>query len=417
MQEISKETARRFVLGQQGLWPGRRFQGRDGVAQAIRASEAIQIDTINVVARNHDLTLWSRVVDYRPEWLNFWLYEDRRFFEYGGILYIYPLDEWPYRRAIMSRGSNWRSRIKHEHSQAIELVRNKITQDGPLASRDFKDRERVKGGFNTVKDTSHALEYLWISGELMVHSRRGFDRVFDLTERLHPGESEPPVAISDEEADLFFRAKALRDVSLATPAAFSRRFVNILRHHLSTTECAVLLARMAAEGKIGEVKIEGLKEIYYYPAEAAGELAELVAGRIPATWQPVDTDTLHEVNLLAPLDNVIWDRIRLKSLFDYDYVWEVYKPQPLRRWGYYTMPVLYGDRLVARLDPKLDRKTGRLSLQGFWLDDETLAEDAAFAQALANGLHNFARFHQAKEIDTSVVTYPVLQAALATDKN
>ena len=417
MQEISKETARRFVLGQQGLWPGRRFQGRDGVAQAIRASEAIQIDTINVVARNHDLTLWSRVVDYRPEWLNFWLYEDRRFFEYGGILYIYPLDEWPYWRAIMSRGSNWRSRIKHEHSQAIELVRNKITQDGPLASRDFKDRERVKGGFNTVKDTSHALEYLWISGELMVHSRRGFDRVFDLTERLHPGESEPPVAISDEEADLFFRAKALRDVSLATPAAFSRRFVNILRHHLSTTECAVLLARMAAEGKIGEVKIEGLKEIYYYPAEAAGELAELVAGRIPATWQPVDTDTLHEVNLLAPLDNVIWDRIRLKSLFDYDYVWEVYKPQPLRRWGYYTMPVLYGDRLVARLDPKLDRKTGRLSLQGFWLDDETLAEDAAFAQALANGLHNFARFHQAKEIDTSVVTYPVLQAALATDKN
>ncbi len=417
MQEISKETARRFVLGQQGLWPGRRFQGREGVAQAIRASETIQIDTINVVARNHDLTLWSRVVDYRPEWLNFWLYEDRRFFEYGGILYIYPLDEWPYRRTIMSRGSNWRSRTQREHSQAIEFVRNKITQDGPLASRDFKDRERVKGGFNTVKDTSHALEYLWISGELMVHSRRGFDRVFDLSERLHPGESEPLVAISDEEADLFFRAKALRDVSLATPAAFSRRFVNILRHHLSPTECAVLLTRMAAEGKIGQVKIEGLKEIYYYPAEAGGELAELVAGRIPAAWQPVDTDTLHEVNLLAPLDNVIWDRIRLKSLFDYDYIWEVYKPQPLRRWGYYTMPVLYGDRLVARLDPKLDRKTGRLSLQGFWLDDETLAEDAAFALALSNGLHNFARFHQAKEIDTSVVTYPVLQAALATVKN
>ena len=413
MQEISKETARRFVLGRQGLWPGRRWQGRDGVERAVRASEVVQVDTISVVARNHDLALWSRVLDYKEEWLNYWLYQERRFFEYGRVLFIYPLDEWPYWRTIMRRKTSWSRIDRHELPELIEMVRAKIAGEGPLSSRDFKRRDRVSGGFNTVKDTSHALDYLWISGDLMVHSRRGFDRVYDLTEKLHPGEFEPVKPVSDEETDYFLAGKVLRDLALATPSALARRAVIMLRRKVSPTECAALLARLEKEGKAHRVKIEGLKEAYFYPAVAAGQMADLIEGRTPPEWRPLETDTRQEVNLLAPLDNVLWDRIRLKSLFDYDYAWEVYKPQPVRRWGYYTLPVLYGDRLVARLDPKLDRRTGRLTLQGFWLDDESLAEDAAFAKALAAGLRRFALFHRATEMNASVVNYPVLQAALS----
>jgi uncharacterized protein YcaQ len=403
MQEISKQTARRFVLGQQGIWPGRRWQGHAGVEEAIRTIQAVQIDTISVVARNHDLTLWSRVAGYRPEWLETLLYQERRFFEYGGVLFIYPLAEWPYWQTIMSRDSRWRSRIKTELPHIIELVKTKIALDGPLASRDFKDRERVPGGFNTVKDTTHALDYLWITGELMVHSRRGFDRVYELTERLQPAALDQAGPVSMEEAEYFFAVKALRDLALATPAALARRVTNMLHRRASPTECAAWLVRMLQDGLVWQIKIEGLKDTYYYPAEAAGYLAQLENGKIPESYQTVGPDTLHEVNFLAPLDNVTWDRLRLKSLFAYDYVWEVYKPQSIRRWGYYTLPVLYGDRLVARIDPKLDRRTGKLTIQGFWLDDETLAGDDKFASALDCGLRNFARFHQATELDASVV--------------
>lgn len=411
-ETISKEVARRLVLGRQGLWPGRRWQGREGVEQAIRTSQLIQVDTISVVARNHDLALWSRVLDYREEWLNYWLYQERRFFEYGRVLMIYPLDEWPYWRTVMERKNRWSRLDKHDLPELVEIVRAQVAETGPMSSRDFKDRDRVSGGFNTVKDTTHALDHLWITGEFMVHSRRGFDRVYDLTEKLHPGEHAPDPLPSDATTDAFILEKVLRELSLATPSALARRGVIMLRRHLTPTECAAFLARLEGEGKAFKVKIEGLKETYYYPAEATPELDDLLKGEIPDGWKPLETDTRQEVNLLAPLDNVLWDRTRLKSLFDYDYVWEVYKPQPIRRWGYYTMPVLYGDKLVARLDPKLDRKTKKLTLGGFWLDDETLAEDIAFGEALAAGLARFARFHRATEVDTAVVAYPVLQGIL-----
>lgn len=314
----------------------------------------------------------------------------------------------------MQRNTRWSRIDKHDLPELVEMVRAKVAEAGPLSSRDFKERNRVSGGFNTVKDTSHALDHLWITGEFMVHSRRGFDRVYDLTEKLHPGDHAPEPPVSDTVTDTFLLDKVLRELSLATPSALARRAVIMLRRHLTPTESAGFLARREQEGKAFKVKIEGLKDQFYYPAEAAPQLAELMKGKIPVGWEPLEADTCQEVNLLAPLDNVIWDRNRLKSLFDFDYAWEVYKPQPTRRWGYYTMPVLYGDRLVARLDPKLDRKTGRLTLQGFWLDDQSLAEDAVFGGALAAGLARFARFHRAGEVDPTVVAYPVLREALRT---
>lgn len=413
MQEISKETARRLVLGRQGLWPGRRWQGRDDVEQALRAAEVVQVDTISVVARNHDLALWSRVTDYREEWLNHWLYRERRFFEYGRVLLIYPLDEWPYWRTVMRRKTNWSRIDRHDLPELVKMVRERVEREGPLSSRDFKDREKVSGGYNTVKDTSHALDHLWITGELMVHSRRGFDRVYDLTGRLHPGEVEPATPISDTATDDFLIGKILRDLVLATPSALSRRAVIMLRRMVSPTDCKLWLNRMESEGRAFPVKIEGIKETYYYPADVQDALKDLLIGKTPAGWQPLETDTTQEVNFVAPLDNVTWDRKRLKSLFDYDYTWEVYKPQPLRRWGYYTLPILYGDKFVARLDPKLDRKSGTLTLQGFWLDDPDLAENAAFGKALATGLRRFADFLGAKETDTAAITAPVLQTALS----
>jgi uncharacterized protein YcaQ len=130
-------------------------------------------------------------------------------------------------------------------------------------------------------------------------------------------------------------------------------------------------------------------------------LSELEAGRIPKAWKPLGPSTEEEVTLLAPLE-MVSARGRSKKVFDFEYLWEVYKPVHQRRWGYYTLPILYGDDLVARLDPKLDRKTNTLHILGFWLEDDT-SKDEAFANAFGRGLARFAKFVNAQRVEMDAV--------------
>ena len=392
---ISKRTARRYVLGRQGLWPGHRWAGQAGVADAIAQSEAIQVDTINIVARSHDLALWSRVHDYKPADLNHLVYNERQFFDYGSILMLYPALEFPHWQAIMA---GWQVRLADyaEANQPLfEHVRQELTTRGPLGSRDFANRERIPGGFRTVKDTGKALYYMWLSGEIMTHSRRGFERIYDFQHRVLPtgAASDMPTA------EHFLYLKALRDCGLATSTAWDKRAA-IMRHRSTNTKAAVqILEQLVAQGEVAKVSVVGHTQAYYLPQADLALLNLLESGQVPPQWQPVDgLTTLEQVNILAPLDNVIWDRGRVKSLFDFDYVWEVYKPVHLRRWGYYTMPILYGDELVGRLSPKLERKTSKLIIEGLWLEQPTLASDPAFQAAFKAGLQAFAAFHAATEI-------------------
>src|SRR5579884_13781 len=338
-QTITRQTARRYVLGRQGLWPGRRWAGKEGTARALRQAEAVQIDTINVVARSHDLALWSRVVDYRPEYLDSLLYQERAFFDYGGILMIYPMSELPYWQTIMRRHQDrWAhhaARIQNVH----DYVRQEIRTRGPLDSRDFIRRQRVPGGFHTVKDTAQALYHLWRSGELMTHSRRGFDRVFDFTENI-AGRLLSEEAPTEADAERFFALKAMRDLALAAPAEWARRASVLLHRSIRAQEARSLLIKLTEEGELAAVTVEGRPETCYLPAADLPTLEALERGDLPDDWQPCGATTWAEVNFLAPLDNVIWDRKRTQTLLGFDYVWEVYKPAHQRRWGYYTLPIL-----------------------------------------------------------------------------
>lgn len=395
---LSPEAARRYVLGRQGLWPGRRWAGKAGADAAIRQMEAVQVDTISVVARNHDLVLWSRVADYRPADLDALLYQDRAFFDYGGVLMIYPAAELPYWRAIM----RWWTTHRQAHAPDVALldrVREELRARGPLGNRDFAaEGPATAQRWRSGKATGQALYYLWRTGELMTHSRRGFDRVYDFHHNVAP----PPDGAAPPETDLttavrYFAGKTLRDLGLATRAEWTRRSAIALAARVSPVAAGArgALAALVEAGEAAPVRVAGLKEPRYAPAADLPLLAELAEGRTPACWQPLATTTDDEVTFLAPLDNVIWDRARTRALFDFEYIWEVYKPAPQRRWGYYTMPILYGDRLVGRLNPKLDRRAGVLTIDGFWLEDAAPTQDEAFVAALARGLARFARFHDA----------------------
>lgn len=407
---ISKTTARRFVLGRQGLWPGRRWAGQEGTAEALRAVEAVQMDPLNVVARSHDIVLWGRVLDYRPEHLDRLLYQERAFFDYGGGLFIYPLSELPFWRLPMRRReqeARWAT-FAAAHQALLDEVRAELRARGPLGNRDFTGHARVSS-YRGRKDTALALYYLWLTGELMIHHRRGFERVYDFRDRVAPPDVN--YVAPDEEAEHFFARKVVAFIGLISERGWANGFSGFIERRVSRAEARQWLALLTRQGAVAPVRVEGSKDPWYVLGDDLPLLSALEAGDVPAPWRPRATTAGEEVVFLAPLD-IVSTRGRARWLFDFEYIWEVYKPAAARRWGYYTLPILYGDRLVARLDPKLDRATATLRIEGFWLEDHAPADDPAFVAALAGGFVRFATFLNVRRVNIGAVGPPGLRARL-----
>ena len=406
MLTIDIQTARRFVLGKQGLWPGRRERGTDGVERAMRAMEYLQLDPLQIVARSQDIKLYGRVLDYLPGGWEDASYGQRGFFDWGGWLAARPMDELPHWRVVMRRERDGDGRIAamgREHAGAIEEMRGILRERGTVSNRDFKMATRTRTeSYRGRKDSALALYYLWRTGDVMTHHRERFERVYALTEAVAPAHLICESA--DEDADRFVIAKEVRFSGLARLSRVSDSFLR----GVPFERAKQLREAMLAEGTLIEVKIEGGKETYVALGTDAGTLAELSAGRVPPEWTPLETTTTEEAVFLAPLDQVS-ARGRAKVLFGFDYVWEVYKPESLRKFGYYVLPILWGDRLVGRFDSKLDRTTNTFVILGFWLEDDALGDSPDFAEALARGFARFTAFLGAEKIDASAIRQPLLR--------
>lgn len=400
--ELPKAVARRYLLGRGGLWPGRRWAGKEGAAEAVRALGAVQIDPLNPCGRNHDLTLWSRVAGFEMAHLDELWHSDRAFFDYGELLFLYPIEELPYWRLHMRRAaasSRWAA-IAKRHAEQIEHVRAELRARGPLGNRDFDGTARVNS-YRGSKDTGLALYYLWLTGELMTHSRRNFQRRFGFREEIAPSLAQE---VSEAEAEAYFARKALTRIGLATPTTWGNSYAFAIARRPDRAEARHTLDALLENGFAARVAVEGIKEPFLAPASDLPRLLALSRGETPDDWTVADGTTAEETTFLAPLDTVIHNRARAEAIFDFEYRWEVYVPEAKRRWGYYTLPVLYGDRLVGRIDPKMERRSGTLVINGFWLEDESLTEDDAFVSALGRGLARFARFNSARPVDCTTTT-------------
>lgn len=231
----------------------------------------------------------------------------------------------------------------------------------------------------------------------MTHHRARFERVYAQAERVAP--AHLLTEASEADADAFFLKKLLAFYGLHPLTALG----DLLKRPVSAAELRQRRAALLQQGEIVAVRVEGWHTPHYAHASDAPLLAALQDGAIPPAWQPHDTTTQDEVTLLAPLDPVS-ARGRAKRLFDFDYVWEVYKPAAQRRWGYYTLPVLWDDRLVARMDAKLARATRTLVIHGWWSEEAALNTRAAFVEALARGLVRLMHFLDAVRLETPGVT-------------
>ena len=236
----------------------------------------------------------------------------------------------------------------------------------------------------------------------MTHHRERFERVYALTERVAPAQL---IRESDEaEADRFLITK---EVSFSGLSRLNRVADAVLRG-VPVGQAQQICATMVADGDLITVQVAGWKQLHYALGSDAALLHEVSAGRVPNAWAALETTTMDEVVFLAPLDPVS-ARGRAKVVFGFDYVWEVYKPAHQRRFGYYTLPVLWSDRLVARFDSKLDRTTNTFVILGLWLEDDALGTDAAFAEALARGFARFVQFLGARTLDTTTIGQPLLR--------
>jgi uncharacterized protein YcaQ len=245
-------------------------------------------------------------------------------------------------------------------------------------------------------------------GDVMITQRKGFDRIYDLRERVAPKEFDHEVA--EKESEDFFARKVIAFHGIMREKRWKSGWADYIEREVTPKEEKQKLAQLQAEGVAVVLQVEDSKENWLTLAENVPLLEELEAGRIPKAWTPLDTTTHEEVTFLAPLE-IVSARGRAKQVFDFEYIWEVYKPAQQRRWGYYTLPILYGDDLVARLDPKLDRKTNTLHILGFWLEDDA-PHDEDFACALAKGIRRFADMTGAAKIDLSGIKTKKLKQAL-----
>ena len=415
IREVSAAVARRFLVLRHLLAPPRSLPPKpESVLRVVDRLGSLQFDPLEVAGRNHDLVLLARIRGYRREWTDHWLYEDRRLYEtYNKSLNLVPVAELPMYRYIWDR-----MRMRHEagafdeHAPLVEELLTRIRDQGSLLPRDVGPREAIDWYWRPTNQVRAILEGLAEVGTIGIARREGNLRVYDLAERLF----DPAVLAErrDEEEQQRHRLLArYRGNGLLGASGNQELWVGGTGY---SADRAARRAVLIDEGRLVPVAVEGFKGERFVVAEDIQYLEqagrEVAAARPPGGWEPA-------VTFLAPLDPLCWDRDLLRRLFGFDYVWEVYVPEAKRRWGYYVLPLLFGDRLVGRIEPRLERRAGTLKVVGLWWEPgfDPLAAPGFIAQ-LAATLVAHRDFADLERIELPRVTRPrglavALRAAIA----
>ncbi|MFQ5921740.1 MAG: DNA glycosylase AlkZ-like family protein, partial [Anaerolineales bacterium] len=353
--------ARRFLLAHHSLWPPRKLKGKEGVIEFIRRVGAIQFDPINVVGRNPDLVLQSRIRGYRAELLHQLLYEDRQLLDgWDKVASIYRTTDWPYFMRHRDRMRSQYGQPSNPPMKIAEELIQAIREDGPKSSIDFKGGESIEWSWGQNTSLPRAcLEILYAMGELVVYDRVGTRRIFELSERALREDviSAADPNESNEEYQDWHVLRRIGGLGIANPAAGDWW---LGMHEIKTAQRLATVSRLVDRGQLTVVEIKDVPNRSFYIRTANLPTLERVKRARPPKRQAA---------VIGALDNLMWDRNMLRWLFDFDYVWEVYKPVAQRRYGYYVLPVIYGDRFVARMDPAFDRERRELTINDWWWED------------------------------------------------
>ncbi len=360
------------------------FSKNKNVYGVVRKLQAIQYDPLNVVGRNPDLVLQSRIRNYRPEMLQKELYQRRTLVDgFDKMLCIYPFEDYPY-LARLRRTTVWWYRENPEIMQAFDRVRVIIREKGAVSSDDIGMEQKVAWPWGATRLSRAALESMWMTGELAIHHKEGARRYYDFAEKHYAKEilltNDP-----NETDEAYFKWQTLRRI----------RAVGMLREgpsdaflgveNFKAAERKRAFEALLQEEKIVKIRVEG--DAYYIPSENLPLLD---------STNPVSS----AARAIAPLDNLMWDRKLIKRIFDFDYTWEVYTPKEKRRYGYYVLPVFYKDRFIARFEPEPYRG-GKLVIKAWWWEENIKITDSV-KKAVIKMLEDFSNYLGAEGFEREI---------------
>jgi len=382
---VAAEQARRFLVARHFLAPARSLTGRDGVLEVFRRLGSIQFDPIAVAGRNHDLVLHARVAGYEPGWCDE-LYAGRELFETTNkALSFVPADEFPWYRLNGGRkGPRFHAAALADNAGVAERVLERIRADGPLCSADFeRESGATKNWFGMPENAVRsALEALTVTGAIGLQRRDGATRYYDLLERLLPARLLA-VDVPEREQLLHKLLSRYRAHGLLGAGGAGGTFARIADPDVRRS----LHKELVATGALVPVEVEGLRGKRFTVAE---ELALLEAPPEPPP----------SVALLAPFDSFLWDTALLASLFGFEFVWEGFFPPAKRRWGWYVLPVLFADRLVGRIEPRIDAERGVVEVLGAWWENGFAPRRVAgFVDAMRDALRAYLRFAGVERVE------------------
>lgn len=390
MFTITKQQATRFILAKQGLIGSYRFMGKTGACDYVRQAGCIQFDPVDVCGKNAELTLQSRVKGFKKTMLRELLYEDRKLVDYvDKELSIWPVEDWPYFAPFRER-----SRQMSDTFEGLEELKKEalayIRENGPVCSDTLPIVGEIywhssmhwSGNWHKKSPAARSvLEQLYTEGELVIHHKNGSRKYYDLAERYIPEAILKADAPCTDESDLL-SWRVLRRIG-AVGLLWDKSSTAFLGIELKADRRKKVLSELSAEKKIRSVMVEGIKVPFYYRAEDESLMREILAG---------EADLKPRMSFMAPLDPLLWDKALILALWDFKYSWEIYTPAARREYGYYTLPIVYGDRFVGRIEAVPDRKEGILQVKGLWWEPG-VRRTKTMDRALERALVNFAGFN------------------------
>ena len=395
MEMITKPQARRFILSKQGLLGQHRFIGKDGAYQYVRQAGCIQYDPVDVCGKNAELTLQSRVKGFTKKTLADLLYKDRLLVDYSDKeLAIWPREDWPYFAGYRARSREHGKtfpEIPELEEQAIAYIRKQgpVSSDTlPIEGKIFWHSSMHWSG-NWEKDSLAArsvLEQLYTDGVLLIHHKSGSRKYYDLAEKYFDSELLQAENPCQDEAS-YRRWRILRRIG-AVGLLWNRPSGAWLGIEMTSAERQEDIAALEAEGRIIPVEVEGIRGPLYMLAENLPLMEAILADAV---------DTKPRLEFLAPLDPMLWDRKLIEQIWGFQYSWEIYTPAVKRKYGYYVLPMLYGEDFIGRIEVAADRKNHVLVVKNIWFEPG-VRRTKKLEHAIEMSVKRLARFNDCKEV-------------------
>ena len=372
---VTSAAVRRLAVAAQAYASRYRRARVADVEETVRRLSCVQLDSISIVDRSDRITIASRAGDYPRDAVSRLLAQGRLFEYWAHEACLLPIELWPHFRAAMERGGRgWYGDVHREHPHLTDEILAEIRERGPLGSRHFEGTGG--GGMWNWKPAKAMLERLWNHGSLVVAGRQGFQRLYDLAERVIPRDLLDAPAPSERETLRALAELAVRARGALTDAGVREHW----RLRGGAARIRPVLDELVAEGRLRRLTVSDGGPPVLVPPDADLDL--------PAPAAAV---------LLSPFDNLLWDRPFAARVLGFEHLIEVYKPRPVRRYGYYVLPLLRGDRFVGRVDLKAQRREGTLVVLAFHRESG-VRSSAALDEALDRALARLARAIGLKEV-------------------